>query len=104
MGGGLIGVEACEALKESGIDVTMVEMAPDILTFLDPQLAGLAANHIKSKGVEVITGKGVKAFLGEAGNLAAVKLQDDTIIYCETAVVATGVQPNVELAREAGLT
>lgn len=103
IGGGLIGVEACEALKESGISVTLVEMAPDILTFLDPQLAGLAANHIKSKGVEVITGTGIKAFLGEAGKLVAVKLQDDTIIYCETAVVATGVRPNVKLAREAGL-
>lgn len=103
MGGGLIGVEACEALKESGISVTLVEMASDILTFLDPQLAKLTANHIKAKGVEVITGTGIKAFLGEAGKLTGVKLQDDTIIYCETAVAATGVRPNVQLAREAGL-
>lgn len=103
MGGGLIGVEACEALKESGISVTLVEMASDILTFLDPQLAKLTANHIKSKGVEVITGTGIKAFLGEAGKLIGVKLQDDTIIYCETAVAATGVRPNVQLARESGL-
>lgn len=103
MGGGLIGVEACEALKESGISVTLVEMADDILTFLDPQLAKLTANHIKSKGVEVITGIGVTAFLGEAGKLVGVKLQDDSIIYCGTAVVATGVRPNVKLAGEAGL-
>lgn len=103
MGGGLIGVEACEALKESGISVTLVEMASDILTFLDPQLAKLTANHIRAKGVEVITGTGIKAFLGEAGKLVGVKLQDDTIIYCETAVAATGVRPNVQLAREAGL-
>jgi NADPH-dependent 2,4-dienoyl-CoA reductase/sulfur reductase-like enzyme/rhodanese-related sulfurtransferase len=103
MGGGLIGVEACEALKESGISVTLVEMASDILTFLDPQLAKLTANHIKAKGVEVITGTGIKEFLGEAGKLIGVKLQDDTIIYCETAVAATGVRPNIQLAREAGL-
>jgi NADPH-dependent 2,4-dienoyl-CoA reductase/sulfur reductase-like enzyme/rhodanese-related sulfurtransferase len=103
MGGGLIGVEACEALKSSTLSVTLVEMATDILTFLDPQLAGLTANHIKSKGVEVITGTGIKAFLGEAGRLVAVKLEDDTIIHCETAVVATGVRPNVQLARKAGL-
>ena len=103
MGGGLIGVEACEALTESGIIVTLVEMASDILTFLDPQLAGLTANHIKSKGVRVITGKGIKAFLGEAGKLAGVKLQDDSIINCETAVVATGVRPNVKLAKDAGI-
>ncbi len=103
MGGGLIGVEACEALRESGIAVTLVEMAADILTFLDPQLAKLTANHMKSKGVEVITGTGVAAFLGEAGRLAGVRLQDGRIINCGAAVVATGVRPNVELARQAGL-
>lgn len=103
MGGGLIGVEACEALKESGLEVTLVEMAPDILTFLDPQLAKLTANHVKSKGVEVITGMAIKAFLGEAGKLVGVKLQDETILYCETVVVATGVKPNIQLAKDAGL-
>ncbi len=103
MGGGLIGVEACEALKQSGIAVTLVEMAPDILTFLDPQLAKLTANHIRSKGVDVICGTGVAAFLGEAGKLVAVKLQDGTILECGAAVVATGVRPNVKLARDAGL-
>ncbi len=103
VGGGLIGVEACEALTESGIAVTLVEMAPEILTFLDPQLAKLTENHIKSKGVDVITGIGIQSFLGEAGSLAGVKLQDGTIIYCQVAVVATGVRPNVKLARQAGL-
>jgi len=103
MGGGLIGVEACEALQSSGIKVTLVEMAPDILTFLDSQLAKLTANHIANKGVKVITGTGVKAFLGEAGKLVGVKLQDESIIYCETAVVATGVRPSVRLASQAGL-
>lgn len=103
MGGGLIGVEACEALRESGIAVTLVEMVADILTFLDPQLAKLTANHMKTKGVEVITGTGLAAFLGEAGKLAGVRLQDGRIIDCGAAVVATGVRPNVKLARQAGL-
>lgn len=103
VGGGLIGVEACEALVESGLSVTLVEMAPEILMFLDSQLAKLTENHMKSKGVELITGMGIQAFLGEAGNLAGVKLEDDSIIYCEVAVVATGVRPNVKLARDAGL-
>lgn len=103
IGGGLIGVEACEALVESGMSVTLVEMAPEILMFLDPQLAKLTENHMKSKGVDLITGVGIKAFLGETGSLAGVKLEDDTIIFCEVAVVATGVRPNVKLARDAGL-
>lgn len=103
IGGGLIGVEACEAMHQSGIAVTLVEMAPRILAFLDPQLARLVENHMKSKGVEVITGTAVKGFLGEAGNLAGVSLADDRLVYCEAAIVATGVMPNVQLARTAGL-
>lgn len=104
IGGGLIGVETCEALRASGLAVTLVEMAPRILAFLDPQLARLTENHMTSKGVDILTGTAVKAFLGEAGRLAGVRLQDDRILDCEVAVVATGVRPNVQLAKAAGLT
>lgn len=103
MGGGLIGVEACEALRESGLDVTVVEMAPHILPFLDPQLAMLVENHMKSKGVKVITNCAVQSFVGEAGKLAGVVLENGTTIECGVAVVATGVRPNSKLAMESGL-
>ncbi len=103
VGGGLIGVEACEALVGSSMDVTLVEMAPQILAHLEPQFAGLAANHMKSKGVKVLTGTSIKGFVGEGSKLAGVKLTDDTIIYCGLAVVATGVRPNIALAKDAGL-
>ena len=103
IGGGLIGVETCEALRTSGLNVTLVEIEPRILAWLDPQLAGLVANHMRGRGVEIVTGKGIQDFLGEAGKLVAVRLQDGTFIDCEVAVVATGVRPNVQLARAAGL-
>lgn len=103
IGGGLIGVEVCEALASSSIEVTLVEMADDILTFLDPQLAKLVANHMKSKGVTVLTQTGMECFVGENGRLTGVMLRDGSILGCEAAVVATGVAPNVDLARDAGL-
>lgn len=103
IGGGLIGVEVCEALARASIEVTLVEMAKDILTFLDPQMAKLVANHMKSKGVEIITETGLECFMGEDGQLTGVMLCDGSVLSCEVAVVATGVAPNVQLAREAGL-
>jgi len=103
IGGGLIGVEVCEALVESSIGVTLVEMSADILTFLDPQLAKLAANHMKSKGVNILTEMALECFVGESGQLTGVMLRDGSVIDCEVAVVATGVQPNVQLAADAGL-
>jgi NADPH-dependent 2,4-dienoyl-CoA reductase/sulfur reductase-like enzyme/rhodanese-related sulfurtransferase len=103
VGGGLIGVEVCEALQLAGIEVTLVEMLPQLLMFLDAELAGLVENHMRSKGVTVITGNGVAAFQGENGKLTGVKLSDGTELSCALAVVAVGVRPNAALAREAGL-
>jgi NADPH-dependent 2,4-dienoyl-CoA reductase/sulfur reductase-like enzyme/rhodanese-related sulfurtransferase len=103
IGGGLIGVEACEALQTSGIQVTVVEAVDQVLTFLDWDLAKLVENHMRSKGAQVLTGIGVQEFLGEGGRLTGVKLVDGSVLECGLAVMAIGVRPNSELAREAGL-
>lgn len=103
IGGGLIGVEACEALQGSGIQVTVVEAVDQVLTFLDWDLAKLVENHMKAKGAQVLTGIGVAEFVGDSGKLTGVKLADGTVLDCSLAVMAIGVRPNSELAREAGL-
>ncbi|MFO7732855.1 MAG: FAD-dependent oxidoreductase [Candidatus Aminicenantes bacterium] len=103
IGGGLIGIETCEAMQLAGIDITVVELLPQLLTFLDSELAALVENHIRQKGANVITSNGLAEFLGENGRLTAVKLQNGTELPCELAVVAIGVRPNVKLAQEAGL-
>lgn len=103
IGGGLIGIETCEALQLAGIDITIIEMLPQLLTFLDWELAKLVENHVRSNGVNVITDNGVSAFLGQNGKLAGVKLTNGTELPCELAVVAVGIRPNVKLAADAGL-
>lgn len=103
IGGGLIGIETCEALNLAGIEITVVELLPQLLTFLDMELAKLVENHVKAKGAHVITDNGVAEFLGENGILNAVKLQNGTELSCELAVVAIGVRPNTSLAKKAGL-
>jgi NADPH-dependent 2,4-dienoyl-CoA reductase/sulfur reductase-like enzyme len=103
VGGGLIGIEAAEALQLAGIEITIVEMLPQILTFLDGEIAKVVENHIRSKGANVILENGVAEFLGENGRLTGVKLQNGTELPCELAVVAIGVNPNVQLARDAGI-
>ena len=103
VGGGLIGIETCEALHLAGIQITVVELVPQLLTFLDWQLAKLVENHVKAKGADVITGRRVAAFLGKNGRLAAVKLDSGTELPCELAVLAVGVVPNVRLAKDAGI-
>lgn len=103
IGGGLIGVETCEALRLADIDITLVELFPQIMTFLDWELAKLVEGHMKMKGINVVTKNGVTAFLGEKGKLTGIKLQNGTELPCELAVVAVGVTPNSALARDAGI-
>jgi NADPH-dependent 2,4-dienoyl-CoA reductase/sulfur reductase-like enzyme/rhodanese-related sulfurtransferase len=102
IGGGLIGIETLEALNLAGIELTLVELLPQLLTFLDWKMAKLVENYLKTKA-NVITQNGVAEFVGENGKLTAVKLQNGTEIPCQLAVVAIGVRPNVKLAKEAGL-
>ncbi len=102
IGGGLIGIETCEALHLAGVEITLVEQLPQLLSFLDPQMARLVERYIKSKA-NLILNNGVSEFIGENGKLTAVKLRDGIVIPCELAVVAIGVVPNTKLAKDAGL-
>lgn len=103
VGGGLIGLETCEALNLAGIEITVIELLPQVLTFLDWEIAKLVQKHIKSKNTNVLTNNGVAEFKGKDGRLKAVKLANGTELECELAVIAIGVKPNVKLAKEAGL-
>jgi NADPH-dependent 2,4-dienoyl-CoA reductase/sulfur reductase-like enzyme/rhodanese-related sulfurtransferase len=103
IGGGLIGIETCEALQLSGIDITVIEMLPQILMFLDWELAKVLENHVRSKAANVITDVKVAGFTGDGGRLSGVKLENGTELPCQLAVLAIGVVPNVDLARDAGL-
>lgn len=103
VGGGLIGIEVCEALSESGMNVNVVEMLSQLLMFLDWEIAKLVEKHVASKGVTVHTDNGVAEFVGENGKLTGVKLNDGSIVSCELAVVAIGVIPNAKLASDAGI-
>ena len=101
VGGGLIGVEAAEMMVELGCRVTIVEMLPRILPMLDGEIALLVENHLESRGVQVRTGTAVKAFEGE--DRVQTVVTDKQSLPVEMVIVATGVRPNVDLARNAAL-
>ncbi len=103
VGGGLIGMEACEALHESGVHVTVVEALPQVLGFLDTELALLVENHARSKGADILTGTGIAAINGADGHVTGVRLADGRELPCDLVVMAIGVAPNTALAKEAGL-
>jgi NADPH-dependent 2,4-dienoyl-CoA reductase/sulfur reductase-like enzyme/rhodanese-related sulfurtransferase len=103
IGGGLIGIETCEALRQSGLDITVVQLRDQILPFLDLDLAKLVENHMQNKGVKVFTNTWTKTFLGEEGKITGIQLDDGTVIDCQLAVIAAGVRPNAKLAADSEL-
>jgi len=104
VGGGLIGLETCGAFAARGCKVTIMEMMDRLVpNLLDPEMALLLENYLRSKGVEVVKGSPVSRIIGEAGEARAVETVDGRRVDADLVVVAIGVRPNVELARNAGL-
>jgi NADPH-dependent 2,4-dienoyl-CoA reductase/sulfur reductase-like enzyme/rhodanese-related sulfurtransferase len=101
VGGGLIGVEAVEALVHCGCHVTVVEMLPQILRMLDWELARLVERHMESHGAKVMTNTQVTSFEGE-GRVTGV-LTNQGRLPADLVILGIGVKPNVALARSAGL-
>jgi len=101
VGGGLIGVEATEALVESGCRVTVVEMLPQTLSMLDWEIAKLVEQHMESHGVKVLTSTKVQSFEG-SGKVERV-VTDQGSLTADMVILAIGVRPTTKLAQDAGL-
>lgn len=104
VGGGLIGIETCEAFQLAGVENIVVEMLDQVLPFLDWDMAKLVENHIREKGAEVLIGDGVKKFNGKNGKIISVELQSGLTIKCDMAVVSIGVKPRSKIAGDCGIT
>jgi len=98
IGAGFIGLEMTENLVRQGIDVTIVEAAPQVLPPLDPELAILVCDELVAHGVRVETGATVSS-IGER----TVTLADGRTLAADLVVGAIGVRPDVGLAELAGL-
>lgn len=100
IGGGFIGVEMAENLYERGVEVTLVEMSNQVMAPFDIEMASILHTHMIQKGVNLILEDGVQAF---ENNGTKVILNSGKEIATEMILLAIGVRPESELAKEAGL-
>lgn len=100
VGGGFIGLEVAENLVLSGLVVTVVEQAPHVLPPLDTEMAAFVQTELMRNGVRVITGQAVASF-EDAGKVAI--LADGTRLTTDLTIMAVGVRPASQLAKDAGL-
>lgn len=104
VGGGFIGIEVAENLRERGLAVALVEAAGQVMTPLDPEMAMLLHGEVRAQGVDLRLGAAVESFkqAGPEGPVE-VRLAGGATVSGDFVVLAIGVRPNSKLAREAGL-
>lgn len=102
IGGGFIGVEVAEALTSRGLKVSLIDLAPQLLPPLDPEIAAAAAARMEKHGVHLLLG--LKVDRMEHGERESVAhLSSGDAIPFDFAVVSVGVIPEISIAKAAGI-
>lgn len=102
IGGGYIGVEMAENLKERGLEVTLVEAAPHILAPFDSEMSTYAEKELVEHGVGLLLGNGVESF-EEKENKIIVKVQSGDEITADMVIMAVGVAPDTGFLKDSGI-
>jgi NAD(P)H-nitrite reductase large subunit len=102
IGGGFMGVETAVMLRKRGIDVTIVELLPHILSrMLDDDVSQKVAEILKKHGIKLVLNDAVKRVNGTE-TVTSVSLGTRTL-SCDTVVIAIGVKPNIDIVQGSGI-
>lgn len=102
IGGGFIGIETAENLAHRGINITIVEMADQIMAPIDYEMASIVHSHLKDKNIELYLKDGVESFEDKEEH-TTVFLKSGKRIKSDMVILAIGVKPDTHLAKDAGL-
>lgn len=106
VGSGYIGMEMLEAFAKNGLHVTVLEKNENIMSMFDSDISKLIMNRLvqyDSENYEFLTGEVVSEFVGE-DSVMVVKTLSGKEIQADIVVICTGVVPNIEIAKDAGIT
>ena len=101
-GGGFIGLELAENLRELGMEVTIVQRPKQLMTPFDPDMAAFMHGEVRRHGVRLALGRTVEGFAERDGGVD-VLLKDADPLHADMVVLAIGVAPDTALAKAAGL-
>jgi len=103
IGGGLLGLEAAYGLKRQGMEVTVIHLMPTIMERqLDPAAAYLLGKALPERGIEIITKANTKQILG-TDKVEGIELEDGRVITGDMVIMAVGIRPASQLAKDTGL-
>lgn len=103
LGGGLLGIEAAKAMLRWNTQVTIVEHNRYLMfNQLDEQAGDILQSKCKNLGIHVVTGQTVAEIKGD-NKVQSIHFKSGDSLECDTLIISTGIIPNKDLAREAGL-
>lgn len=102
VGGGYIGLEMAEAMVERGLEVSLVELGPQPMATLDPDMGKFVTEALEGLGISVYTSEGVTSFESERSFVTAVQTTQ-RLLPADIVVLGLGARPNSELAVAAGI-
>lgn len=101
-GGGYIGLEVAENLRELGMDVTIVQRPNQVLNPLDYEMATFVHAKMREKGIHLMLGHSVEGFEQKDGKTMVI-LKDGEPLKTDMVILAIGVAPDTRLAKDAGI-
>ncbi|HED16005.1 MAG TPA: NAD(P)/FAD-dependent oxidoreductase [Gammaproteobacteria bacterium] len=103
IGGGLLGLEAANGLMQQGMSVTVIHLMDTLMERqMDPQAGGMLKESLEERGMHFLMGAETEAIIGDK-RVEKVRLKDGTEIYADLVVMAVGIRPNLELAKQSGI-
>ncbi|MCE8429280.1 MAG: FAD-dependent oxidoreductase [Candidatus Methanoperedens sp.] len=103
VGAGHIGLEIAEALIIAGMDVTIVARGPDILGTMDEEITKIVEEGLVRNNVMLLKSTSVREFISKNGYVRKAILENSESINADIVIVCSGMRPNSEIAKEAGI-
>ena len=103
VGGGFIGLEMAENLHARGLNVALVEMLPQVMATIDPDMAAMVHRELRRQNVRLALGDGLESITRAASGRLKVNLASGRAAEADLVILSIGVRPESKLARDAGL-
>ncbi|MBD7968710.1 CoA-disulfide reductase [Paenibacillus gallinarum] len=102
VGGGYIGVEMAENLKEAGLEVTVVQSADQLLGTFDREMSNILAQEMEQQGVELLFQDTVESFNDTNGKVT-LSLRSGRVLTSDLVILAVGVKPDTSFLKDSGI-
>jgi NADPH-dependent 2,4-dienoyl-CoA reductase/sulfur reductase-like enzyme len=102
VGAGPIGVEMCESFRSVGLEVSLLEMANQVMPYMDPDLAARVQSRLEQEGVNCLLGQGLEGLEGDAGGRVRRVVTSGGHLDCDMVLLGIGIRPVSGVGEAAG--